>query len=334
MAKGFAIILAVVGHAFPDCATGFWMAGRDSAAASMETFIYSFHMALLFVCSGFLLEPKLIRGGRYATQIWKRCKRLMTPYLFMSLVYLGGKVVAESIAATPLEEHALLGILLGNSPCFGGWFLWTLFVMSVMMILLRRIDVRLLLVVFFAISLIPVPEEHSSLLSGIIQVKDRMVWLVLGCVVSKYYGRICQHITWRACAVACGMALCMHLYGRLPEDTPAVLAALFKSLKTIAGITMGFSLCYLIAKHWAQTHTGKALQLCGDYCMDIYILSMFCFVPLRTIYVSLGAKEYIPYYPWTLLVTLTGVVVPIMVSKYVVRRNKMAGILLLGRYPK
>lgn len=63
MAKGFAIILAVVGHSFPDCATGFWMAGHNSVATSVESFIYSFHMALLFVCSGFLLEPKLVKGG-------------------------------------------------------------------------------------------------------------------------------------------------------------------------------------------------------------------------------------------------------------------------------
>lgn len=252
----------------------------------------------------------------------------------MSLVYLAGKMTAENVAATPLEGNALLGILLGSSPCFGGWFLWTLFVMSVMIIMLRKIDVRILLVIFFIVSLIPVSENYNRLLSGIVNVKERMVWLVLGCVISKYYGKICQHITWWTFFVAFCIALCMNLYGSLPKDTSYVLEAFFKNIRTLVGITMGFSLCYLIAKSWAQTHMGKSLKLCGDYCMDIYILSMFVFVPMRTIYVNLDAKAYIPYYPWTILTTLVGILIPVLVSKYFVRRNKIAGILLLGKYPK
>ena len=63
IAKGLAIILAVIGHAFPDAMKGFWIAGKDSIAASTESFIYSFHMPLFFMCSGFLLYTKLSAGG-------------------------------------------------------------------------------------------------------------------------------------------------------------------------------------------------------------------------------------------------------------------------------
>ena len=62
-AKGFAIILAVFGHAAPDAVKGFWMVGTDSISASLHYLVYSFHMALFFACSGFFVSKAQHRGG-------------------------------------------------------------------------------------------------------------------------------------------------------------------------------------------------------------------------------------------------------------------------------
>ena len=64
--------------------------------------------------------------------------------------------------------------------------------------------------------------------------------------------------------------------------------------------------------------------------MDIYILSMFVLVPLRILYVNIGVMNYIPYYLWLIIATVLGVILPICVSKYYVRRTKLLKILLLG----
>lgn len=66
LTKGFAITLAVFGHAAPDAVKGFWIAGTDSLSASLHYLVYSFHMALFFACSGFLLYPKFcVVGGAF-----------------------------------------------------------------------------------------------------------------------------------------------------------------------------------------------------------------------------------------------------------------------------
>lgn len=41
----------------------------------------------------------------------------------------------------------MIGILLGDSPCFGACFLWTLFVISSIYILLRQITIKWLLLI-------------------------------------------------------------------------------------------------------------------------------------------------------------------------------------------
>ena len=100
-------------------------------------------------------------------------------------------------------------------------------------------------------------------------------------------------------------------------------------IKTLSGIIASFSFCYLLALHTASL-SYKGLKLCGDYCMDIYILSMFVLVPLRILYVNVGMMNYVPYYLWLALSTILGVIIPIFLSKFIVRKVKLLKLLLLG----
>lgn len=257
----------------------------------------------------------------------------MTPYLFLSFAYLGAKTVMGSLADHPLEDNAFLGVFLGISPCYGAWFLWVLFVMSTIVILLRKVNVVVLFLAFFLLSLIPW-SGHDGLLHGFWNVQILTLWLLLGCVLSKYYDKVQRFITWKLAALATILVFALHLLGGLPKGTSLWLVNLYGELRTLMGITMSFSLCYLLATKASESFLGKALQTCGNYCMDIYILSMFVLVPLRILYVNVGLMNYIPYYIWVVLASFAGVLIPYYVSKYLVRKNKLLGILLLGRFPK
>ena len=118
--------------------------------------------------------------------------------------------------------------------------------------------------------------------------------------------------------------------GRYFADMSFVIQHSLVIIKTLSGITASFVFCYHLASQYSTGSVSKVFKLCGDYCMDIYILSMFVLVPLRIVYVNLGGMNYIPYYPWLLTATILGVLLPIIASKYVVRKTKILKLLLLG----
>ena len=64
--------------------------------------------------------------------------------------------------------------------------------------------------------------------------------------------------------------------------------------------------------------------------MDIYMLSMYVLVPLRIIFVNFSAKNYINYYVWIVFAIICGTMIPIVLSKFIVRKNKVLNMLLVG----
>lgn len=74
----------------------------------------------------------------------------------------------------------------------------------------------------------------------------------------------------------------------------------------------------------------KLFDVIGKYCMDVYMLSMYVLVPMRIIYVNFGVMKYINYYVWVGFAATTGILLPILVSKYVVRKNVVLKKLLVG----
>ena len=313
LAKGFAIVLAVFGHAAPDAVKDFWIVGQNSISASMHHLVYSFHMALFFACSGFLLYPKLGKAGGVNVEALKRFKRLMIPYFFLSFLYLAGKMFGGGLADHQLTDNPIVGILGGCSPCYGAWFLWCLFVMSMVVLCLKKVNLWVLFGLGGLISYIPLNIGNSFI--GLRNVQVYIMWVVFGCMIHKYYARISKRI---------------NIWLGLFETHNHIVSHSIGIIKTISGIIASYTLCYMIAVKTINSFVNKALKICGDYCMDIYILSMFVLVPLRILYVNIGVMNYIPYYLWLIIATILGVILPICVSKYYVRRTKLLKILLLG----
>ncbi len=77
IAKGIGIILVVVGHFIPASSPGYWLSFRQ--------FIYSFHMPLFFLLSGYLYNP----GKHSYTNLLKnKTKRLLYPFVTVAGFFL------------------------------------------------------------------------------------------------------------------------------------------------------------------------------------------------------------------------------------------------------
>jgi len=87
IAKGIGIILVVVGHFYPETSPTYW--------SEIRKIIYSFHMPLFFILSGYLYSH-----GKYSYSnlIKTKAKRLLYPFAsiagaFFLIKYVAGRVV-------------------------------------------------------------------------------------------------------------------------------------------------------------------------------------------------------------------------------------------------
>lgn len=326
--KGWCMILAVVGHSLPDVTNGFNIIGEGSFSEFIYHWIYSFHMPTFFACAGFLMLPKLKTSGSPLDQLKKRFIRLMVPYFFFSFMYLGMKTFFGQFADHPLSEGAFWGVFLGDSPCFGAWFLWTLFVISCIAILLRKLSWQVLLFISVVLYIINQTCDLTWMPVGFTRVMGNMIWLVIGGVIGLFYGKISCNKSKALFYAIVGFAILTLSYF-LASGLSSYVCIILSLIKTLAGIIGSWGLVmYVLPSTKNLFH--KLVKIIGDYCMDIYMLSMFVLVPMRIIYVNLGVMNFVNYYVWVLIATCTGIVIPIIASKYLVRKSKWLKMLLIG----
>ena len=236
-------------------------------------------------------------------------------------------MLAGNLADNQLTSNPAVAILLGSSPCFGAWFLWCLFVMTMVVLCFKKINIWILLIVSVVLNYIPV--EYGDNCMGLEKTQENLMWVLFGCIVRKYYVFISSKKNIYVGFGAALVLIVLHLRSGFLGQYNYFVAHGFTLVKTLSGIIASFTFCFLLTLH-SSCLLYKGLKLCGCYCMDIYILSMFVLVPLRILYVNVGIMNYIPYYDWLIISTILGVVLPIIVSKYVVRKTKTLKILLLG----
>lgn len=75
IAKSIAIYLVILGHTLPD-------------NTSLKVVIYSFHMPLFFIISGFFIKNSEITFGQYHKLISKKFFALIVPYLLWGAIYM------------------------------------------------------------------------------------------------------------------------------------------------------------------------------------------------------------------------------------------------------
>ena len=320
IAKGIAIVLVVLIHSFPDAETGWTLIGKDSFAHFLMGWILSFLMPLFFLLAGFLLTPRL-KNVNAKTNLVKRFRRLMIPYIFFSIIYIGFKTVGAAFANHPLSGNVIVDVFLGVSPAGGCWFLWVLFVMSAICILLRKsgpYGLFAISVVMYIMAIV----DNSWMMGKLVRVFQDFIWFTVGGIMAIHYDKVKQYLNYVAIGIIAFMLLtALQFYTN---------CWWIKIIKTCCGIIMTLCLGCKISEmnnNWLHS----IIVLLGKYCMDIYIISMLIVIPLRIVYINFGVSNYFPYYPWVILVACLGCVLPIIISKYLVRKTKWLKLFVIGK---
>ena len=153
IARAIALLAVVLGHSFPDIETGM----TNPVAQWLVKYVYSFHMGCFFVLAGFVAGNKLKReihkNGDFIREVIRKAKRLLVPYFFWSIVvYLLKQTVLSKYANHGFGRGEFIKIFFGVSPNGEMWYLWILFIISI---------------IFYLLSYTPVIERDIILMGGV-----------------------------------------------------------------------------------------------------------------------------------------------------------------------
>lgn len=141
-----ACVLVAVGHFTQSMITSGFIAGGALSGWFLMT-IYSFHVPLFFICSGYLYQrySRVTSIGEWWLNIRKKALVLGIPYFFFTLVTLALKAIARedvnSIGGGPVETLLF-------HPTSPYWFLYTLF--FVFLVVPTAVGQRSMLGILFA----------------------------------------------------------------------------------------------------------------------------------------------------------------------------------------
>lgn len=310
IARGIGILLVVLGHALKQ--TGV----TDLAVNVLIEVIYSFHMPLFFVLSGFVSVKILAYTKReeYVRFIRSRMLRLLLPYFVMGVLYMPLKYFLSRFARNPYDFSAAWKLIIGVNPNTTMWFLYTLFWVSVIaLFLVRR---KVLLPMLAGSAVLSAAAFHFD---WGIRTPKYFFFFVLGLCIREYYEKFQRMMAKRwslALAAALFLAGNVALYCEFP-------AAGFVTSVTGSILCMVFSLWILQTAGSLSDGFGTL----GKNSMDIYILSD----PVQTVSrLILWNILHLPNILVVLLCFLLGVGASYLAAKYILRRFRIFRLLLFG----
>lgn len=308
IAKGIGIVLVVLGHCIPDATspTGISV----PAYRWLHDVIYSFHMPLFFFLAGFMVsrQKMLARAQKPLDLVRKRISRLLVPYIFVGLCYAPFKMLLSRFANKPYDISTLWQMVIGINPDGELWFLYALFVITVIAALFA-----------FRISLLGLMAAAALLIWnpwGIIT--NFLFFFLLGIYMRREYKDFVLHLTAVHILMTAFFFL-LGLYGLLGMGWHACFL-----LTATSGTVLVLWLSLMLSRH--PSHASALLEHWGILSMDIYILSDILKIPFR---IALWNKLHL-YTPTFIICTIVAIVLSVWVSERLIRRNTCLKFLILG----
>lgn len=328
IARGIGIILVVLGHAFPDSSSGM----SNNFAKVIYNTIYSFHMPLFIFIAGFVATKVLdlrvdIQGGNYIKQ---RVNRLLIPYLVVGLLYLPFKVAMSKFSNVPYDVRELWKIFFGKNPNFAMWTLWVLFVLAIVAVyVVNRKNIVRVTVFSLMIANIYFAIDCNVDLLGVDQVISNAGYYFLGIFVAIKYEMFKRFVLEKKISVGLFATtfIGINILGQIMKYNGMEQQEMLKMFTGISGIILTIFISTKVIELKDNNVIKEVLNIIGRYSMDIYIISTFVQPCVR---IMLWTKMGMNYVVYTMVSTVGGVVVSMLISKYIVRKIGVLRRLILG----
>lgn len=225
------------------------------------------------------------------------------------------------------RKEILPVILIGrNNPNGGLWFLYALFIISIFGILFDTVNRAILTGVMLVLYVLNAAVFKQS--GYIIGFFFSYAWIYfMGGVARRYFYanlkklQLVMSAKGTAITVVASAGYMVLAFVRIYSVQSLIL--------TTAVTIIGVFWLFIIAMQIEHYHYGEKLwMLLGDYGMDIYMIGYYV---QQAIFVVCGKILGLDYLIYAWLMLILGLIAPILLSKYIVRKSKMLSILILGR---
>ncbi len=339
--KGMAIILVVYGHVIEH---GMAPNAQDFFLNPVFKLIYTFHMPLFVFMSGYLMAFSLSRRSlRGAFKV--KCKSLLVPFLSLGVLgiavsYFFNVIFGKAGGVFNFSQDLIDQLLLRPS----AWFLFTLFILSALLIYSIHLEKRLGVVGFLSIYFLMLVIPYNDYCC-IYYIKWFYLFFLTGYLINRYHLRI----TYPMGQTAVFFISLIMFIGLVPFWTTQdyiyinkmnfvsnqyfheILRIMYRYFMGFLGIIISF---YIGAK-LSRTKIAPVLRYVGTYALDIYIIQM-CIVEgvyprlVYKMHSHLDFNSPLVLYILAPLLVIFFVGLCMLISKLLIRKNSLLGRLLLG----
>jgi len=314
--RGFAIILVIMGHVIA------FSSFSDYQYNLLFNIIYSFHMPLFFMISGYLVfghfKPTTIEWLK------KKFMGLIIPYIIFTFVYfyvLGGFYLDR------ITISGLISSLFSYTNPNSAWFLPVLFETFIVLAILINIEKfagKKTYFLFIALSFLAITVIDPKSISGVNQIIYYSPFVVIGYLINEYKESAQKLI---GIGIPVGSLLFPVLFSLRYTPIYNYLGQLI-FLYYYALAICGIILSYFIVKMVIKTRASSILVLSGVFSMELYLThlvvlyySSFFHIPL---WFGPGPSEIIS---GTVIVFTIALALSLLLSY-----NKVVSTLLFGRW--
>jgi fucose 4-O-acetylase-like acetyltransferase len=319
IAKGIGIILVVIGHYYPDMSPLYW--------SDIRIIIYSFHMPLFFVLSGYLYIH-----GKYAYRelVKIKVRRLLYPFASIAVglclvKYLAGHFVNLE---NPVDGRSIIAVVTDPVKSYAPllWFLQALFLIFCIYPLARLFLSDVLILLLFVI----LDEVFGSKYLVFGRAVANIPFFAFGVILreSPLLAKVPMGGGSRYLAVTLGMFV-LGCVVQLSVSNAIASDFIVQFVLGVVGTLLIVNVSHAIAD-LADNGMRTVLLRTGYYSMTIYFFHSMFEGAARISLLQISRYTPMPFLLMALAAVAAGVVIPMVLEKQLIRKSRIARKLVLG----
>jgi fucose 4-O-acetylase-like acetyltransferase len=282
--KGICIVLVVYGHV----AGGLEASGilsTKSTIAGLREWVYLFHIPAFFYLSGLLSGYLAQKSAErpFVEFLRGRLRVLAYPYFLWTAIIFLSQLAMGPLVNTPPSLHRVLRSL-WEPYGVGLWFLYSLFLISVLFNCLRRWRVPTHFILLIALIVYVVANENGFLFWTILNASmGYVIFFIIGGCYPGIIAAPFKDARWHLLlAGGVGMLTVMTMLQWAPWN-PAGMTGLLKALLGICGVV-----CVAMAMARKGATAGAPWAVLGTYSLEIYLAHPLWGTASRAVLLKLG----------------------------------------------
>lgn len=288
-------------------------------------------MPLFMVASGFLFafHANISTLPEYLQFIKKKSKRLIVPYVVISLLILFAKLVAEKMGPLeyPVTRNFWWYILFNPQGGYATflWFIYTLFVIFLIYpVLTNLLRNKLILTIIIAlVHLIPGTRYFCLDL-----VFKYLIYFHIGALIASNGAIIFKNFKNINYTLIPGLLMVLILSWQW--DNPIVFTGLNSDLLALLVALLGIMTFWMASHNFKNIFLANNLKRLGKFSASIYLLHTISMGPVKLFLTDFYQQNYYSFLITAFLTTLAGIILPILITKYIIDPSPLLSRFILG----